>query len=330
MIHGQLCEEAPLWDEIVHDLGGHPLQLWGWGEVKAAHNWRAHRVIFTDDTDDVIGVAQLLERTLPVPFRRMLYVPRGPVWKEGRGAQVLEALATYAKGRLPGVVLTVEPDSEMMPPSPGWRSARNTILIPQTLIIDLHQTEDQLLEAMTKKTRQYIRKSGREGVEIRRVRRREDVAPLLSIYRETAERAGFALHDDQYYYDIHDKLGDSSLIFAAYAEDKPVAFLWLAASQRTAFELYGGMTDQGRDLRANYTLKWHAIGKCREWGIERYDLNGLLNDGISTFKRGFASHEDVLVGTYDYPMSLLYLVWARLLPTAKRIVRILKSLIHRR
>lgn len=324
MIHTEVCEEAAVWDEIVHDLGGHPLQLWGWGEVKSAHNWRAHRVIFTDDEQAVVGAAQVLERTLPTPFRRLLYVPRGPVWKEGRGEAVIDSLASFVKTQFPGVVLTVEPDSVEMPLAEGWRQSPNTILIPSTLILDLTKTEDELLAAMTKKTRQYIRKSGREGVEIRRVRRADDIASLLAIYRETAARAGFALHDDQYYYDIHEQLGDSSIIFAAYVSGAPVAFLWLAASRRTAFELYGGMNDEGRDARVNYTLKWHAIRKCQEWGIERYDLNGLLNDGISTFKRGFADHEDTLAGTYDYPLSPLYTVWTRILPFAKRVLRALK------
>ena len=45
---GKACNEEFLWDEIIHDLDGHPLQLWGWGELKATHGWSAHRVLFTD------------------------------------------------------------------------------------------------------------------------------------------------------------------------------------------------------------------------------------------------------------------------------------------
>ena len=63
-------------------------------------------------------------------------------------------------------------------------------------------------------------------------------------------------------------------------------------------------------------------------GISRYDMNGLLNDGVSTFKQGFASHEDMLVGTYDYPLSSLYTLWARGLPLAKKIIRRAKRLVR--
>lgn len=325
MITGKNCDEPALWDEIVHDMSGHPLQLWGWGEVKAAHHWTAHRVLFTDEHDGVEGAAQVLVRTLPGPFRRLVYVPRGPVWRKDKQTEVLAALIAYVKHHLPGVVLTIEPDETELEVAGKWRRSPNNILLARTLILNLEKTEDELMGAMTKKTRQYIRKSAREGVAIRRVTAKEEVAQCLAIYHQTAARAGFALHDDAYYYDIHEKLGESSVIFAAYDGDEPVSFVWLAVSAHTAFELYGGMNDRCQELRANYALKWHAITTCQDWGVARYDMNGLLNDGVSAFKQGFAQHEDELVGTFDYPLSPLYSLWTKGLPQAKRVVRRIKQ-----
>jgi peptidoglycan pentaglycine glycine transferase (the first glycine) len=89
------------------------------------------------------------------------------------------------------------------------------------------------------------------------------------------------------------------------------------------------MNDKGQELRANYALKWHAIRKCKEWGIDRYDMNGLLNDGVSTFKQGFADHEDMLAGTHDYPLSPLYTAWSKGLPTAKKTIRRVKKILRR-
>ena len=326
MLHGKKCDEPALWDEIIHDLDGHPLQLWGWGELKSAHNWIAHRILFVDETDTVYGATQILVRRLPGPFKRLNYAPRGPVWKEGRGVEVLDALTAYCKQHLPGTLISIEPDTATMPEASGWINTSNTILIPRTLILDLDKPEGGLMAAMTKKTRQYIRKSSNEDVVFTQVRSREELTSCLEIYRQTADRAGFAIHDDQYYYDVHEKLGDSSVIFAAVHNGAPIAFVWLAVSSHTAFELYGGMNELGQQLRANYGLKWHAITKCKEWGIVRYDMNGLLNDGVSTFKQGFADHEDMLAGTYDYALSPLYPIWAKGLPAAKKTIRKIKSL----
>jgi lipid II:glycine glycyltransferase (peptidoglycan interpeptide bridge formation enzyme) len=82
------------------------------------------------------------------------------------------------------------------------------------------------------------------------------------------------------------------------------------------------MSDEGARLRANYALKWAAIRACRARGVTRYDMNGLLGDGISTFKRGFADHDDLLVASVDVPFSRLrYHVWTSGVPLAKRAVR---------
>ncbi len=318
------CTDQSVWDTYVIDHGGHPLQLWGWGEVKAAHNWRVERVFVGDGTP--IGAAQLLIRPVPAPLKSLVYIPRGPVCKEAgeHTGEILEALADYAKRQYGAILLTIEPHWRQWPQLTGWHRSSNTILIPRTLILDLTHTEDELQAAMAKKTRQYIRKSAKEGIELSRVTTHEQLADCLAIYRETAERAGFPLHDDQYYYDIFDKLGDHSPVFIASEAGKPVVFLWLAISGDIAFELYGGMNDRGQQLRANYALKWHVISTMKKWGIREYDMNGLLNDGVSTFKQGFADHEDLLVGTYDKPLSPLYWVWAVGLPYAKKLLRAIK------
>lgn len=327
MISLRTCDNREEWDDFVLEQGGHPLQLWGWGEVKAAHGWRVERVLGYNMDQHIIGGAQVLIRKLPWPLRALAYVPRGPVSAVEQAPEFLEALASYAKSHYRTVTLTIEPDWIELPSLLGenWRPSDNTILIPRTLILDLTKTEEELLAPMAKKTRQYIRKSG--GVEdlvVQQVKGKEYLDECLAIYHQTADRAGFALHDDQYYYDIFDKLGEASPVFAAFHGGQPVAFLWLAISADTAFELYGGMNDKGQELRANYALKWHTVLKMKEWGIERYDMNGLLNDGVSTFKQGFADHEDMLVGTYDRPLSPLYFVYTKVLPLGKKLIRSLK------
>lgn len=320
----QSCKSQAEWDEQILSRGGHPLQLWGWGEVKAAHNWDVDRILIFEK-DEIIGAAQLLIRKLPVPFNALVYVPRGPVAESRDRGDVLEAIAQYAKATYHAVAVTIEPDWTTIPQMGGWHQSTNTILIPRTLILDLKKSEDELLAVMAKKTRQYIRKSANEAIEIRQVRKREELAACLEIYKQTAQRAGFGLHDDQYYYDIFSKMRDHGLVTAAFHEGTPVAFLWLVISERTAFELYGGMNDDGQRLRANYALKWATIQMTKNWELQRYDFNGLLNDGVSTFKQGFADHEDMLVGTYDRPLSLAYPLWAKGLPLAKKVIQKIKN-----
>ena len=324
------------WDAVVVELGGHPLQLWGWGEVKAAGPWTAYRVRVTRD-GELLGAAQILVRRLPAPFGRLSYVPRGPVVAgdggEGsdatseRRAAVLSAVATWCRENVGGVGVSFEPDWSLgtAPELPGLVTATETVLVPTTVILDLTRSAEELLADMDRSPRRDIRKAGRDGMDVRRVTSEDEVRRVREVYRETAERAGFALHSDEYYLAVHRELGERSVLVAAYADDAPTCFSWCINSDRTSFQLYGGSNDVGRRMRATPAVYWRTVEIAQEAGLERFDFNGLLNDGISAFKRSLASHDDALVGTLDVPFSWRYGLWVRALPTAKRVLRAVRG-----
>ena len=354
------------WNDFINEHGGHPLQLWGWGELKSqSANWQVMRVFLKNgeekyidrkknDHSDIVAAAQILVRKLPFPLRNFAYIPRGALVvskKPIERARISREIALWVSKNIKPkpVCLTMEPDwnSGEFDLRDGWRISKNTILIPRTLILDLTQNEDELLAKMSKKTRQYIRKSGGE-VRVRQLFSKEEIDRVLEIYTETAKRAGFAIHSKDYYHELYKKMGENSPIFGAFVEKEQgksieknknaedyiaeklknqemVAFLWFAQSDDVAFELYGGVTEAGQKSRANYVLKWIAIIEMKNRGVKRYDFNGLLNDGISKFKAGFANHEDLLVGTLDFPISKTYFIWNSFLPTAKKIVRKFKK-----
>lgn len=321
------CQDKREWDDYILENGGHPLQLWGWGDLKASNGWQAYRIYLRDSEETIQGAVQLLIRRLPWPLRSLAYVPRGPVVGDDKRAELLTELEKYAKKLHHPVALTIEPDSLDFAVPEGWRQSDNHILPPKTILLDLSRTEAELLNDMAKKTRQYIRKSASEAMKIRLIRNRAEIGECIDVFKETSRRAGFPMHDEHYYFDVYDKLGDHSPVFAAFVNDKPIAFLWLAVSADTALELYGGMDELGQQLRANYALKWHAIRKCKEWGLKRYDFGGLIDGGVTTFKMSWAGEETMFAGTFDRPLSIFYGVWNRWLPTAKKIIRKLKSLI---
>ncbi|MDB5179853.1 MAG: hypothetical protein JWN12_485 [Candidatus Saccharibacteria bacterium] len=323
MIELQKCTDKEQWDEYVLEQGGHPLQLWGWGQVKAAHGWTAERVFAFDDSEDdkIVGAAQILIRKLPFPLRSFAYIPRGPIAEESFQTEFLEKLAGLVKRDYRSVALSVEPNSFEFEAPTGWKRSANRILSPDTILLDIAKTESDLLADMAKKTRQYIRKSAAEGITIKQVHTRDELEECLFIYRQTADRAKFNLHADQYYLDVFNLMGDHSPIFAAYLEGKPIAFLWMAISADTAYELYGGMNEDGQRLRANYALKWYVIRKVKEWGLLQYDFGGLVVGGVSIFKQGWATEETSFAGTFDKALSPAYTLWSKGLPKAKAILQ---------
>lgn len=324
------CQNKTEWDDYILDNSGHPLQLWGWGDLKASHGWSACRLFFYNDNDDLTGAIQVLIKKLPWPLKSLAYVPRGPVVAIENRDDLLAELKRYIKKTFRSVAITVEPDEEKFRTKTDWNTSDNHILPARTIILDLNKSESDLLSVMAKKTRQYIRKSAAENIKIKMIRDSNELKKCLDVYDQTAKRAGFDLHDRQYYYDVFEKLGDFSPVFAAYVDNQLVAFLWLAISADTAYELYGGMNELGQQLRANYMLKWYAIRKCKEWGLIRYDFGGLLDGGITTFKKGWTNQETELAGTFDCQLSVFYGLWAKGLPMAKKIIRKSKSVFRKK
>ena len=224
------------WDDFINEHGGHPLQLWGWGELKSqSPSWKVKRVFLKNgeekyidrkkkDHSDIVAAAQILVRKLPFPLRNFAYIPRGALViskKPIERARISREIALWVSKNIKPkpVCLTMEPDwnDGDFELSNGWRRSKNTILIPRTLVLDLTQNEDELLAKMSKKTRQYIRKSGGE-VKVRQLKTEEEINRALEIYTETAKRAGFAIHSKNYYYKLYQKMGENSPIFGAFIE----------------------------------------------------------------------------------------------------------------
>ena len=312
----KLVENREEWDEFVKGSDGHPLQLWAWGEIKKrSENWSASRLLVDD-----LGGAQILIRKLPKPFKSMAYIPRGPVVKNrNQRTKVLAQLSEWVKDQ-GSIELKIEPDWLDTTGLENFKKSKNQILIPNTMCVDLNKDKEELLSDMEGKTRQNIRRSLKYGVTAR-LAAPDDFPKIMKIYHETATRAGFGLHTEKYYADIMELFGDDSRIYVAEREGQIISFVWCVATPLISFELYGGMNDEGKKYRSNFALKWLAMLSEQERGTKFYDMNGLLQGGVSDFKRGFASMETKWVGAYDKPLSPMYNLYEKALPTGKKLIQ---------
>lgn len=294
------------WGERVEEFGAHPLQSWQWGSLKQNTGpWTAFRILCEED-GTLLGGAQILLRTLPGPFGGLAYVPRGPFAADNsRLAEVADAVAIWCKHNMRAVSVKIEPAVTELELSDAWQPSEHA-LIAKTATIDLTRTEDEIMKGIpNRKCRQYIRKAGRDGVTCR-PGTANDLDEILAMYHATAEADGFALHADEFYRAAFTELEGVGQLFVSEFEGRMQSFLWNATTSGTAFELWGAVTDEGKRTRANYLLKWEAIKAAKERGAVLYDMNGLLNDGISDFKLLFSKEPVYWVGTFDRPISPMY------------------------
>ena len=304
------------WNAFVEAAPYHAFpQLWEWGEVRAMGGWRPVRLAIGPSQDAPVAGAQLLLRRMPVLGWHLAYVPRGPIGNlDEPGVRAALGRALRALGRTDRVAtVRVDPEARRgtaygaaLLNSP-WRAAPK-VQPPTTRVIDLTIGAEALKAALKRKHRQYVNKAERAGVTIERFDGStppEVIGPALAdfnrIYRFTADRAGFVARQPFYYervWSIFAPSGRVRLSFAVHDGERVAVLFHFTCGER-AVESYGGMTDAGAELRANYLLKWWAISDFAGEGFAVYDMWGLATGGIRQFKEGFGGEEIEYVGARD-------------------------------
>lgn len=243
-------------------------------------------------------------------------IPRGPLWKAGNEKFVpalLEAIVSDARkdqciaiylstmGTLPVCTLPLRPSSRR-------------IHAEATRILDLAQSEDQILASMHQKARYNIKVAQKHGIEIAE----GDIDAFYSLLKGTGGRDGFKISQKSHYaHFLHDL--DGSFVMMAKHEGKPVAGLIGTMWNGTGFYYYGASSYEHRHLMAPYLLQWEAMMHCKRLGCMRYNLLGIAPEGsakdnpwagITEFKRKFGGE------VITYPQEQMIV----LKPIAKRML----------
>jgi len=185
---------------------------------------------------------------------------------------------------------------------------------PDSVVLAIDRTDDEILAGMKTKWRYNIRLSAKKGVCVAS----EGAASLndfYALYETTAARDRIAIHPKSYYERLF------ALQAANEAEPRPDIRLWIARYEgqalaaiitvfygREATYLYGASSDEHRNFMPAYALQWAAIQAAREAGCATYDFYGIppVDDpahamsGLYRFKTGFGGEIRHYAGTWDY------------------------------
>ena len=335
------------------------LQTRFWAEFKQQHGWTYRRFEVSNATNDPF-VLTVLMRPLE-PFGLLAYIPMGPDFftdcdsalpetAEKRGvflADLVEAVLPLLPSRVflirfdPPWGCTVKNGKEpeqttgMFPliPHTGPRTrpyrkpaycilkAETDIQPPDTVVLDLRQPLDALLNDCKPKWRYNIRLAEKKGVHIRCFSGAEAAAgiPLFyTLYRETAARDGIAIHAESYYQSLCTLAADPQYntehivisVYVAFFEEKPLAAIITLFSPTEAVYLYGASSNEHRNMMPAYLLQWQAIQDAHGHGCITYDFYGIPPSedpshpmhGLYRFKTGFGGMIIHRVGTLDIPV----------------------------
>ena len=285
---------------------------------------------------------------------KALYVSKGPVLDYGDEPLVHAVLDSLeARARAMGAVwLKIDPDVVVATGMPGseqdkvaeagervcailkargWRFSAAQPQFRNTLKIDLRQSEDEMLSAMSGNTRRKIRAAAKKGVTVRAAGA-DELEILYELYQITAARDGFFIRPFDYYqraWQAFMRAGLARALIAEYAGEA-IAHVILFRFGATCWYFYGASSDRERQRMPNYLLQWQAIKWARAQGCATYDMWGAPDVfdesdgmwGVYQFKRGFRGQIVRHIGAWDYaPRAWLYEAYVKAAPRLLRFLR---------
>jgi lipid II:glycine glycyltransferase (peptidoglycan interpeptide bridge formation enzyme) len=327
------------------------LQSAMWGRFKSRFGWEARG--FSVDWNQE-GSRPGTERPLltlsrrVAPFISMTYIPWGPELPAAfsvdphSGATAADELARSLRPFLHSAFIRFDPpwfDSGGGMPIPltgKFKRAGADIQPPDTVLVDLTPSLDDILAAMKPKCRYNIGLAQKRGVVV--CEQESNIEVFYQMLKETALRDGIAVHSIEYYKALFEEsLGENSQtvptqlrLYTARHENDDLAAIMTLFRGKQATYLYGASSNIKRNLMAPYALQWKAIQDAKASGCTVYDLFGIPPDespghpmaGLYRFKTGFGGSIVHRPGSWDYPYKpLLHALFKKAESLRKKIMQ---------
>lgn len=219
--------------------------------------------------------------------------PYGPLWDESVSVAdaekfMREIAALAAKEKCMTLHMSC-PVSDFSVGSPSGR----TVYPEASRIVDLAQSEEEILADMKPKGRYNIKVAQKHGIE---VRESKDIEAFVALHADTAERDAFTTPVAHTYRHFLQDLDGSFLLFAyAPGIHDPIAGLLGVLWDDRAIYYYGASAHAYRTYMAPYALQWETLRFCKQRGAISYDLFGVTPHntshhpwaGVTAFKEKF-------------------------------------------
>ena len=200
---------------------------------------------------------------------------------------------------------------------------------PDSTLVSLEGTEDEILARMHQKWRYNIRLSERKGVIIKKYN--GDSAGISSkidkfyeLTKETNARDGNASHAKSYYRDLilssakqlkeGKDVPEVNLYIAEHEGDEIASIVTLFSKTESVY-LYGASSNNKRNLMPNHLLQWTAMKDAKAYGSKYYDMYGMPPEGkdenhpmhgLYMFKANFGGKNIHRTGSWDVPLKAVY------------------------
>ena len=266
-----------------------------WSDLQAQEGQKISTKAVVND-GQIVALFNVIKKKMLGGY--FFYLPRGPVFTPGLDAnQVSDVWSCINKNFAQAGAIFYRVESELIPPQ-----GRKTIdLQPaETLILDLSNSEEELLRHMHQKTRYNIRLAGKKEVSVRQGAA-SDFAAFWRLMKATGDRDQFGIHSEKHYQVLLGNQDFVKLFVAEYNHQVVAAGLFAFYLNKVTY-LHGASDYQNREVMAPYILQWEVIKHAQAGNYQYYDFYGISEQkwpGVTRFKLGFGGRRVIYPGTYD-------------------------------
>jgi peptidoglycan pentaglycine glycine transferase (the first glycine) len=231
-----------------------------------------------------------------------LEVPRGPLFSDEKSLpEILKKIEEIGKNEK-SVFVRMSSYEELKIKNEKLKITLADHHPETSLVIDLHQSEEEILTQMKPKGRYNIKVAEKHEVI---VSESTDVDAFYQLLSKTGGRDGFSIHSKSYYENMMKSLGSNAQLLLAKYQDRIIAggiFIYL---DEWGIYYYGASDNEYRNVMAPYLVQWEAIKEAKKRGCKCYDFLGISpNDqknhpwaGVTEFKKKFGGR------IVDYPKA---------------------------
>lgn len=306
-------EEIAKWDEIIlqNPDNGNVLQGKIFTDLKKLSGWTIRYIL--SDT----AALTIMEKSIPL-LGKVWYTPKGP------GISTTDELNTILKELVPFArkhgVFTVKIEPELPldtdVASLNIVKTREVQYNASTVVVDLHDSLDDIMKQLPQKGRHAIRRAERDGVTVEQVPATdENCDKMYQLFQETATGAGFVIRSRDYYREFYKRFeaAGKGQLFFAYFEDKLVAGAYALVFGDKSTYKDGASIREKVTYGASHYLQWKVIEWAKSQGSIAHDLCGTppaadITDphhpfyGLGRFKTSFNKTVTDYIGAYEVPV----------------------------
>jgi len=294
------------------------MQSFYWAEFQNLIGWETYKIgIF--DKNKLIGGA-IIGKYSHYKDYNFLFIPEGPVipYQTTEGEKMFQLLVgeidkiINLEGKQRTSHLSIEPKLIKVPNYFSRFIKTSVDRQPlKTSLLDLYQTEEQILKKMKPKGRYNIKVAVRHKVKIFSKDPTEGLKLFLPLYKSFVKKHKIEGKDNDYFESLAYVLSKniSGKFYFACCQDQILATVLVVFYGNTATYLFGASTDINKKVMAPYLLHWEIIKELKRLGYKWYDWYGVSPDekdenhpwlGFTKFKKKFGGQEVKYIGGYDF------------------------------